>query len=751
MALTIQTSGVVFILLSYLFSDVLCRSKNQHLKLLTISIFLYLEILFLSFFNILTYQSLLFITFLKLVYIVYKRDAITKFEFKNKFNFVNLLVLIIYLIYGYLASKTGFTIDDVLVSYLTRVNQWIQNQSVFLSLDIYPYYSTVLTYPIGSPLKLLIIKIFKLPDYFFLLISAFVTYQILLTIKKFFSLNDKEFIYAKFLLPLSPIILVLSINGLTDLIFSYFLLNSFYYISSFYKNNNEEYLLLSSVFAVFSGNIKYHGIFILFIVGLIVLSTKKIKNILNFSIYTLSNILMFLFPNILWQYNNDIFKFLSDNVNTQFNRSSGNIQSIEVFNKLGIFENLLLNFYNSFTHTFINYLFVDFPMLYFLRDNEYPYILFIKNFNVFLKFRQVPTLGPIIFTLCLISIYYLLNNFIKNKKFNKYVLDFSYFLIMLFIIFLFLENFFVALTIFLVSLIIFSSLKNKKYNLNLKDLDMNLNIVLIILISYFSLISLRDFNDSNLRYLFPLLLFIFPFGLKAISRSIKSNKFKIFIILITIISSIQPIFLNTLVSVNRYPDLKFYSNKYENITRNWGSCQKDLIQVVNKYYDYLNEKNQNFNTLISTNEKFPISIFDKNKTYFSNIDTSSSISPQFFEKNNSNILIISEEFFTYDKDVILLLGSNSYNIIRGGNFDYYIINLFSLDICRNGIQNFAPATTIPKVLVTIDGRKYFYLQREIDDGTVERDIQRTKNKNKWNCYMTDAQIERGDCKTYNNS
>ena len=178
---------------------------------------------------------------------------------------------------------------------------------------------------------------------------------------------------------------------------------------------------------------------------------------------------------------------------------------------------------------------------------------------------------------------------------------------------------------------------------------------------------------------------------------------------------------------------------------------KDLIQVVNKYYDYLNEKNQNFNTLISTNEKFPISIFDKNKTYFSNIDTSSSISPQFFEKNNSNILIISEEFFTYDKDVILLLGSNSYNIIRGGNFDYYIINLFSLDICRNGIQNFAPATTIPKVLVTIDGRKYFYLQREIDDGTVERDIQRTKNKNKWNCYMTDAQIERGDCKTYNNS
>ena len=36
-------------------------------------------------------------------------------------------------------------------------------------------------------------------------------------------------------------------------------------------------------------------------------------------------------------------------------------------------------------------------------------------------------------------------------------------------------------------------------------------------------------------------------------------------------------------------------------------------------------------------------------------------------------------------------------------------------------------------------------EHEIEDGTVERDNERKANEEMYGCYMTDAQIERGDC------
>ena len=37
-----------------------------------------------------------------------------------------------------------------------------------------------------------------------------------------------------------------------------------------------------------------------------------------------------------------------------------------------------------------------------------------------------------------------------------------------------------------------------------------------------------------------------------------------------------------------------------------------------------------------------------------------------------------------------------------------------------------------------------YKPEEVEDGTVDRDNQRKANDEKYGCYMTDAQIERGD-------
>ena len=48
-------------------------------------------------------------------------------------------------------------------------------------------------------------------------------------------------------------------------------------------------------------------------------------------------------------------------------------------------------------------------------------------------------------------------------------------------------------------------------------------------------------------------------------------------------------------------------------------------------------------------------------------------------------------------------------------------------------------------VVMDDGSTAEYETYEVEDGTVDRDNQRKANEDKFGCYMTDAQIERGDC------
>ena len=54
-------------------------------------------------------------------------------------------------------------------------------------------------------------------------------------------------------------------------------------------------------------------------------------------------------------------------------------------------------------------------------------------------------------------------------------------------------------------------------------------------------------------------------------------------------------------------------------------------------------------------------------------------------------------------------------------------------------------TTIPIVIVEIDGEELEYTQTEVDDGTVERDMERSDNLDEYGCELTDEQIARGDC------
>ena len=62
-------------------------------------------------------------------------------------------------------------------------------------------------------------------------------------------------------------------------------------------------------------------------------------------------------------------------------------------------------------------------------------------------------------------------------------------------------------------------------------------------------------------------------------------------------------------------------------------------------------------------------------------------------------------------------------------------------------EPYVPPTTIPEKVEVVmdDGTVSDYTPAAVADGTVDRDNQRAANDAAYGCYMTDAQIERGDC------
>ena len=61
------------------------------------------------------------------------------------------------------------------------------------------------------------------------------------------------------------------------------------------------------------------------------------------------------------------------------------------------------------------------------------------------------------------------------------------------------------------------------------------------------------------------------------------------------------------------------------------------------------------------------------------------------------------------------------------------------------INLIAPKTQEIKVDIKVEGVDKEYTQADVNDGTIERDQERVDNEAKFGCFMTNAQIERGDC------
>ena len=142
----------------------------------------------------------------------------------------------------------------------------------------------------------------------------------------------------------------------------------------------------------------------------------------------------------------------------------------------------------------------------------------------------------------------------------------------------------------------------------------------------------------------------------------------------------------------------------------------------------------------------------------------------------------SGETYTYIENIDVNATSYLIEDIEGGTYDFVVYACSSTGWCHGGqagpITNYevlsttatttttTTTTTLPPppppapepepepekiVVVMDDGTKAEYTEAQIADGTSDRDKERNANEDKWGCYVTNAALERGDCKAYNES
>lgn len=696
MTLMTQISGLAYIFSNYLLSVKLNNSKKKHFTLLFIFLIIYLEVTFLSIFKALNFWMLTLLAVIKAAYLIQSKAPTPKFSKIKKPHSEDLIISLIYLVFLICFQYTGFNFDDVLTTYIPRVEQWIQNQSIFITLEISDYYNPILLYPQMSQAPILVLKIFNLPVAFFMFFSIFTTHQIFLSLKDFYELNTLESKVTKIVLFLSPIVLILSTSGLTDLFFAYFLINAFFTTLIYLKSGTKKDLIFALLITVFSISIRYHGVFVLFIVGLLLLNTRKVKTYIDSSFYALVFFLIFIFPNLLWLHIKGLTTSFASTFFTQFGSKAK--QNEIFFSDNEILEILLfgsesalvrsINLFTSAMHTVINYTFTDFPGLLFLTgvDNYFTYNLY--KFNVFFKSSDVRTTGTIVFLFTITGLIYIFLSVSRNLLSNT-VNNFSpkflsvYKAIRIFIIVLFPYSlltfsgnnlFFVSLCIFL---LLFSYLLIKKTRMVIDENNSMYLIVGFISIVYFFLISLRDFTDSNLRYLFPVFILLFPFGIKVLIHYLENKIIMISLIAFVTLSGIQSLLLSEMLLADNYPDVKFQQTYPDKSLRGWYPLE---------YRQNINQSLLNFNkvtkeldsdtVIISLEQKFPIALIESENIHFKNLFIEEIVDDTLFKKNNVNILFTDQRNIKYDPNVISYVDS-SFKNIKGQITTQYVLFYFN--------------------------------------------------------------------------
>ncbi len=623
--------GLLYIISTYLVSKVLSKQFKIKSVPLILTLLIYFEFVYLSIFKILTFKAIYLFLFIHFAYLYWKREILRESMKHFKIEKIDLLVLSIYFPYFYLVNLSGFNFDDVLTAYLPRVDLWLQHQSFFIDINLENYYTVMLIYPHLGQLPLLLVEMFSFSAGFHILISLYITYSIIDTLRDFYKLSDKEFNIMKICILLSPIVILLSTTGLTDLIYCYFLINGFLYILKYLDTKNLIDLNLSILFTIVSFTIRYHGLISIIIIGsLVVYKTKDLEVVKSAVRYGLFYGFLIYGPHFLWILKNNQFDLFLSYSALQFNvigtEKAQLIFSQNEYLKIMLFDSTELlrrvfNVLNSITHTTINFIVADLPFVFLFPD-------LVGGTNAITKFisyqaDDTRTPGFVIFfsTAVFVTWSFLKLLPIKSKKIKEKI-----------------EN---------------------------KDLDKNFNKTLFLIFSsYFFLVSLRDFSTANFRYLFPIFILTFPLGIKLLK--IDERKFlSIFILIFALIAGVQPIAMSDMLWAEPYPEFNLDSPTESSSTRGWRD--ETLRAVYTEFiddYELIKKTINKDGTVIVLESKFPIGLIESSNKKYLYQNQISYINEEFFTSLNSNILITDNEEIKYDKNKVLFYNINDISILK---------------------------------------------------------------------------------------
>ena len=625
-SLLLQITGVVYLLSSFFVARIFeSKFKNFKTSLIFIVGIIYVEVILLSVFKFLEPKYFL-VLILFHTFLILKNKSHTNFSLD--LNFLNFNILLLYSLCTFLLSLSRYNQDDYLSIYLPRALLWIKEKTVFINYDLSTTYQLILSYPVSGHLDIFLFKLINFSYFINLLIFLFVINQIYLSFIKNLDLIENNTRLFKILIFFCPIIFFSFLNFVHEVLFAYFVINSLISLLNCYRLRYFDDYYVPLIYATFALGTRTAGIYLF--VTIFIFSVTKFKefNFINYIIkikHLLPLTVLFISVNLInyiWNLFNNIETFKVDYISRHL--------PVQQDGGLSLFE-LFTNIKNSILLVSINSLIADLPFIFLLNKEFLDYISFtniniinlsniLTKYNIFENAHHARTVGPYIFIFILLATF------------------------------------------------------------KLKFKDKNVNNALFISVVYFLLISIRPYNDSNIRYTFPILLFYF--GILYFSLNIRffdNLKIKTFLIILLNISIIQGMTLSTRLFETPLPDFELKNEKNLSETRgfHFHGERRNIYDNTLKRINSLKP-----NVVFSMNSKYPLGLienFDEIKfVIFSNLPEC--IDKNFFDrfnfnsKTNSNLLIVDNEVSICDNNDIIYIENDNFEE------DFYPNNFYILDL-----------------------------------------------------------------------
>ena len=617
-------SGIFYISSIFLVTKSIKNKWKKVDTLLVCVVLIYIQVLLLSFLYLLKFEFFSILSVLNFVIVYLKRENIKLNFYFRDLKSVDLSIFFIYCAYATFLNISKFNFDDVLTTYIPRVNSWIYYKTIFPDLDLEPYYYPILNYPPLGQFNLLLINIFKFDPFFNVLFSLFIVSSIYNILKNFTKLNEIEKQFLKLALFLSPIILTLSTSGLSDLLFYYFFIYSLVNLFKFLETKNSFYLNLSIFVSVVSISVRFHGVILVFLIGVILLKNSlNLRTIKTTIKQTFLSSILFLGPFTISLFYYEKISYLFSSLNSQLNQNievkfgDNEILRAILFNQEKLLK-YFLNLYNSVSHTVLNFTFADLPFIFFVPElvqkyNSLDFLNILFRFQIFTQPKDMRTTGVIIFSFVSIFVIYSYFHIISAFTYEK-------------------------------------TIKFKKF-----DIENNKILLSVFIFSaYFFIISLRDFSSANFRYITPVFLLLLPLSIKLINLN-KSKYLTAIYVSIIYLASFQPLITSEMLWEKPYPNFILTSQKSP-AARGWHSeyLEIQFNEIINDV-EVINRVKNNEKIVISLKSKFPIGVFKNVNLYFLTHNNTPFLNKEFFIENNTSVVLTDNKNIEFAKEDIYIL------------------------------------------------------------------------------------------------